>query len=146
MTVSRQELFNAERSGAMVRTDQHDISEPMRDQLHSAQNEGPHDELAEFAVGLHERQQVFAIQLDHFARLTDARSEQRRATRKHVDLAGELTRSIDYDERLAGAGWPDNLDPTCRNHEERHDLRPASTSTSPARIKRTRPCAAIRLS
>ena len=45
----------------------------MRDQLHSANNEGPHDELAELAVGLHERQQMFAIDFDHFARLARAR-------------------------------------------------------------------------
>ena len=76
----------------------------------------------ELAVGLHERQQVFAIQLDHFARLAGARSDERGAARKHVDLAGELTGSMDRDERLARAGWPDNLDPTCRDDEERHDL------------------------
>ena len=45
-------------------------------------------------------------------------------TGEHIDLAGELTRSIDYDERLAGAGWPDNLHPARLNHKERHDLLP----------------------
>ena len=31
---------------------------------------------------------------------------------------------MDRDERLAGAGWPDDLDLTCRDDEERHDLLP----------------------
>ena len=67
MAVARQELFDAKRSSAMIRPDEHDVAEPVRDQLHPAQDEGAHDQLAEFAVGLHERQQLFTIQLDHFA-------------------------------------------------------------------------------
>ena len=55
------------------------------------------------------------------ASLARDRSE-RGAAREHVDLAGELTRAIDRDERLGRAGWPDNLDPTCRDDEEGHDL------------------------
>src|SRR6266545_2037520 len=122
MAVARQELFDAERSSAMIRPDEHDISEPVRDQLDPAQDKSPHDQLAELAVGLHERQQLFTIQLDHFARLTGARSEERGAARKHVDLAGELTLSMDRDERLGRSGWPDNLDPACRDDEERHNV------------------------
>ena len=121
MAVARQELFDAKRSRAMIRPNEHDIAEPVRNQLHPAQDEGPHDQLAELAVGLHERQQLFTIQLDHFARLAGARSDERGAARKHVDLAGELTRSMDRDERLGATGWPDNLDPTRRDDEERHD-------------------------
>jgi hypothetical protein len=108
----------------MIRSYKHNVSEPVRDQFHSANDERPHDELAEFAIGLYERQQVFAIHFDCFARLAGAYSEHRGATRKHIDLARELTRSIDYDERLAGAGWPDNLYLTCRNNEERYNLLP----------------------
>src|SRR6266568_393355 len=144
MTVARQELFDAECSSAMIRAEKHDISESTRNQLHPAQDEGPHDQLAEFAVGLHERQQLFTIQLDHFARLDGARSDERGAAGKHVDLAGELTRSMDRDECFGTAGWPDNLDPTCRDDEKRHDAR-APMSTSPDRIERCFPCAAIRL-
>ena len=66
---------------------------------------------------------LLAIQLDHFARLAGARSDEGGAAGKHVDLAGELTGSMDSDERLAGAGWPDNLDPTRRDDKERHDPR-----------------------
>ena len=75
MAVARQEFFNAECTRAMIRPDDDDISEPLRNQLDSADNECPHDDLANLAVGLHQGHQVFAIQLDHFARLTGARSD-----------------------------------------------------------------------
>ena len=67
MAVARQELLDPERAGAIIRANEHDIAEPVRDQLHSAHDESAHDQLAEFAVGLHQRQQLFTIQLDHFA-------------------------------------------------------------------------------
>ena len=103
---------------------EHDVAEPVRDQLHAAQDEGAHDDLAQLAVGLHQRQQVLAIQLDHLARLAGTRPDERAAAREHLDLAGELTRSMDRDQRLGGAGWLDDLDLTFRDHEERHDLGP----------------------
>ena len=55
MAVARQELFNAECFRAMIRPEEHDIAEPVRDQFHPAQDKGPHDDLAELAVGLHQR-------------------------------------------------------------------------------------------
>ena len=80
------------------RPDEHDVAEPVRDQLHAAQDERPHEDLAELGVGLHERQQALAIQLDHFARLADARADERAAAREHVDFAGELARAMDDDQ------------------------------------------------
>ena len=97
MAVARQELLDAQRSRAMVRADEHDVAEAVRDQLHPAQDEGAHDDLAQLAVGLHQRQQVLAIQLDHFTRCTDACPDQRAPAGEHVDLAGELARSMDRD-------------------------------------------------
>jgi hypothetical protein len=124
MAVASQELLDAERSGAMAGSDEHDVSEPVRDQLQATKDESPHQDLAELGVGLHERQQVFAIQLDHFARLTGARVGQRVSARKHVDLARELTGAVDRDEPLGRAGSLNELDLTCRDHEERHVPRP----------------------
>ena len=34
---------------------------PLRDQLDAAQDEGAHQDLAQLGVGLHEREQLFAI-------------------------------------------------------------------------------------
>ena len=122
MTVPRQELFDAERSRAMTRSDKHDISESVRNQLHPAKDEGPHEQFAQLAVGLHERHQVFAIELNDFTRLGGARPDKRAAAGEHVDLTGELTGSMDGDERFSGTGWLDNLNLTGRDDEERHDL------------------------
>ena len=94
MAVARQELLDAERASGMARPDEHDVAEPVRDQLHPAQDEGPHEDLAQLAVGLHERQQVFALELDHFAQRSPARMRTSlRRPESIVDLAGELPRS-----------------------------------------------------
>lgn len=87
-----------------------------------AQDEGAHEELAELAVGLQQRQQVFAIELDDFARFAGARPDERRAAGEHGDLAGELTGAMGGNERLGGAGWPNNLDLARRDDEKRHDV------------------------
>ena len=122
MAVARQELLDAERSGAVIRPDEHGISEPLRDQLQAAEDERPHQNLAELGIGLHECQQVFAVQLDYCAGLADARPEKRAAARDHVDLAAELTPSVDGDDRLGGARRLDDLDRPIRHHKEWNDL------------------------
>ena len=65
---------------------------------------------------------MFAVQLDHRAGLADARPEKRAATRDHVDLAAELTRSVDGDDRLRGARRLDDLDRSIRHHEKWNDV------------------------
>ena len=68
-----------------VEPDQHDVAEPARDQLHAAQDEGAHQDLAQLAVGLHQRQQLLAVQLDHLARLRCTRAaNERAAAGEHV--------------------------------------------------------------
>ena len=42
----------------MRRPDEHDVPDPTRDQLHAAENEGPHEDLAQLGIGLHQRQQA----------------------------------------------------------------------------------------
>src|SRR5215813_320775 len=93
----------------------------MRNQLDPAQNEGPHDQLAKLAVGLDECQEVVAIQLDHFARLTCLGTNKCGTTRQHAHLSGKLTRSMERYKRLGVTGWQDNLDLTCCDDEEGHD-------------------------
>ena len=68
MAVAREELPDPQRAGGVIRADEHDVAEPARDQLDAAQDERAHQDLAELGVGLHERQQLVAIELDHFAR------------------------------------------------------------------------------
>ena len=95
--------LDAERARGMTRPDEHDVADPVRDQLHPTEDEGPHEDLAQLAVGLHEREHVVAIELDHRARLPRAHADEPAATREHGDLAGELPRSQDGHEFLRGA-------------------------------------------
>ena len=101
---------------------QHDISQPVRNQLHAAEDERPHDDLAELAVGLHERQQAFAIELDHFAGLDRPCPHERAAAGEHVGFAGELARSVCDDHCVSSpCRWPDDFHLTFRDHEKRDD-------------------------
>jgi hypothetical protein len=112
VAVARQERLDAERVRGMARPDEHDIAEPMCDQLRPAQDEGPHEDLAQLAVGLHEGQQGLTLELDHSARLARADADEPAAAREHRHLPGELPRSQDGHERLRDACWPDQLDLT----------------------------------
>jgi hypothetical protein len=66
----------------MARPDEHHVAEPVRDQLHPAQDEGPHENGAQLAVGLHECQQVLALELDHGASLARADADEPAAARE----------------------------------------------------------------
>ena len=94
----------------------------MRDQLDAAQDERAHEDVAQLGVVLHERHELRTIQLDHFTRLGRARTNERRPSREHVGLAGELARSMLDDQivRCRTPARPDDLDRAARDHEERH--------------------------
>ena len=72
MAVAGQKLLHPQRAGAMRRADEDDIPEATRNQLDPAEDERPHEDLAQLGVGLHEGEQLLAIELDHLARLADA--------------------------------------------------------------------------
>ena len=124
VAVARQELFDAKRVRGMHRAYERDVPKLVSDQLHPPKDEGPHQNLAELGVGLHERQHMFAIQLDHLARFARPRADQRAPARDHGGFAGELPGSMDDDETLRCAGWPDNLDLTGLHDKERVRLCP----------------------
>ena len=92
MAVAGQELLDPQRAGAMRRPDHDDIAEPARNQLDAAEDERPHEDLAQLGVGLHEGEQLLAIELDHLAGLADAQPAHRPAAGDHVAFAGELAR------------------------------------------------------
>ena len=91
--ISGQELLDAKRVGGMIRSDEHHISKPSCDQSRPAEKERPHEYLAQLRVSLYERQEIIALDFDHLARLANAKSHQRGATREHGNFAGELTRA-----------------------------------------------------
>jgi len=70
------------------------------------------------AVGLHEREQAFAFDRDHFARCARAYADEPTTAREHVDFAGELARSTDGHNFLGPPRWPDHLNVTCSHDEE----------------------------
>ena len=74
MAVAREELLDAQRPRAVSRADEHNISIAARNQLEPAQDESAHHDLTQLAVGLNERQQRVAIELDDFAWLSGAYS------------------------------------------------------------------------
>ena len=106
---------------------------PLRDQLDAAQDERPHEDLAELGVGLHERQETRAIELDDLAGLDRARPDQRAAAREHVDFAGELAGAVDRDDRVGRGGGPDDLDLTLVITKNGTIVWPASKRMSPGR-------------
>ncbi len=124
MAVAGEELPRPQRRGAEVRSQEHHVADPVRDQLQPAEDERPHEDVAELGVGLHEREQALAVELDHLARLGRARPHERAAAGEHVDLAGELAGLMGGDERLGAAGRADDLEPSLDDHEERHVVVP----------------------
>ena len=122
MGVAVQELPDAQRARAMAGTDDDDVAEIVRDQLHPAQDEGAHQDLADLGIGLHQRQHAFAAELDDLPGLADAGAHEGGARGDHVDLAGEIARAVQGDELLgAGEGLGD-LDLARGDDKERHVL------------------------
>src|SRR5437764_1401067 len=93
MAVPGQELLDAQRSRAVHRAHEHDVAQAAREQLPPAQQEGTHQDLAQLAVGRHQREQMVAIDLDHCTRLGGADAPEPATAREHADLTGDLPRS-----------------------------------------------------
>src|SRR5262249_44675596 len=89
MAVARQKLLDPERSSAVSRTDYDDTSGSMRNDFYATKDECSHENIAQLAVCLHQRQETLAIQLDHFSRPVCPDFDERAPAREHVDLAGE---------------------------------------------------------
>ena len=120
VSVAGQELLHSKRRRGMRRADEHDVTNPLRRELHAAIDEGSHQELADLGVGLHDAQQLFASHLDHFARLAGSRAHQGAPPEDHVGFASELTRAVDRHQRVPRVRGADDLDLAGDDHEERH--------------------------
>src|SRR5262245_54884988 len=108
----------------MRRTDQHNISKASRNQLYAAQDERSHDDLAELAVGLHERQQLIALELDQFAGFANAYLNNGGSARQHAGLAGKLPGTEVGNELLAHLRRSDDMEASCCDNEEAIVWRP----------------------
>ena len=100
MAVACQKLLHPQRACTMRRANQDDIPEAACYQLAAAEDERPHEDLAQFGIGLNEGKQLFAIELRVLPRDADARAGQRPAAGNHVAFAGELPGPVCHDQRL----------------------------------------------
>ena len=94
---------------------QHDVAEAVRDQLDAAQDERPHQDLAQLGVGLHQRQQLLARRARSPRRL--ARPAPRNSARRPEIM---LTSPVN---------WPGRVDD---DRGSRRDRDGRTISTSPA--------------
>ena len=120
MAVPRQEFLHAQRSRAVHRADHDDVTQIARDQSQPALDERPHQDLAQLRVGLDEREQLLAIELDHFAGLADAQAPDRAAPADHVGFAGKLPGVVAHDQRLGRVGRPQRLDFAAEDDKKWH--------------------------
>src|SRR5206468_886785 len=101
----------------MSRAQEDDVSVTARNQLNAAENECAHEDVAQFAVGLHEHQQLFALNLNHLAGLACTYSHQSPAAGQHAGFTSELARTKRSDDMFARVG-PDNFELTTLDDEE----------------------------
>ena len=87
MAVPRQKFLHAQRSRAVREPIDDDVTQIARNHAEPALDERPHQNLTQLRVGLDEREELLAIELDHFARLADAQSCDRAAPGDHVAFA-----------------------------------------------------------
>ena len=100
MAVAGQKLLDPQRTGAVHRSDQHDVTKTAGDQLNSTQDERPHEDLAQLGVGLHDSEQLLAIELDHLTGLGRTHARQCPPPGDHRAFARELTAPVNDDEDL----------------------------------------------
>src|SRR5262249_44531763 len=93
-------------------------AEMMCNQLEASKDECPHQDLAQFRVGLDEREQLLPGELDHLAWLSDPQARYRRTSANHVAFAGELPGLTPDDERLGCFARADRLEFASQDHEE----------------------------
>ena len=116
--VPGQEFVHPQRSRAVRRSD-NDIAEMLGNQFEAAEDEGPHQDLAQLRVGLDEREQFLASELDHVAWLGDPQACDRGPPANHVAFAGELPRLTLDDEPFPGFARADRFDFAGHHHKER---------------------------
>src|SRR6266513_3920482 len=87
--VSGEKLPDAEGPLAVTRPEDHDVADSTVDQLDPTQDERAHEDLVQLAVGLDERKQVVATDLDDLAGGRGPDLSEPMAARQHGDFAGE---------------------------------------------------------
>src|SRR6266850_668358 len=74
----------------MARPDQRDVAFPLADEFYAAQDESPHQNLAQLGISLHQREQPLTSELNDFACFLDPSTRQGAAPGEQVHFAEEL--------------------------------------------------------
>jgi len=106
------------RSVPGARADEHHVRRAARDHREPPQDEGPHEDVAQLAVRLHEGHELGAVHLDHFPGLARAVSGESAPAGQDGDLPGERPDSVRDDDLLDVRDHPHRLDAAGGDHED----------------------------
>jgi hypothetical protein len=87
-------LADAQSARRIARAEENDVSQALRDHVNAALYEGAHEDVAEFAVALHELLEASAVDDDDFAGVAHARVQRGAALGEHADVAEEIPRGV----------------------------------------------------
>ncbi len=90
MPIAGEKIAESQRLGGVAGTHQDEVALAAPDQLEAAENEGPHEDFAEFGVSSDERPQAIPGEFEKFTRLGDAAAHQATPAGNHGHLAGEF--------------------------------------------------------
>src|SRR5437867_10620354 len=107
----------------MIRTEQHGISVATRNQLHAPEDECSHDNLAQLAVGLHERQQLLPLEMNYFAGFAHPYLNHCASAGQHAGLTCELARTKRGHKVFVRTRWPNDIQAPSSDDEEMRVLR-----------------------
>ena len=119
VAVAHQEALEAQRIATMPRSDQHDATPRVPDEADAAQDERPHDDLADVRLAGHQATKVGALDPDHPAVDTGATGDEDLSIVEQVELAGELPFAVHVkDVGLAILIEVEDLDIALEHEEE----------------------------
>ncbi len=116
MSVSRQKLAQTQGVRGVTRSNKGRVTQPVGQHPHSAQDESPHEDVAELRVALHHAPQALVVHVENLAGLLHATADEGPPPRKHADLTGKLAGLLNDDELLAGESWSKELQGTRKDH------------------------------
>jgi hypothetical protein len=117
MSVPRQKLSQAQRSGAVGRTEQHGIAVAASDELDAAQNERAHHDLADLALELEHAKHLIPIEHDDVSVVARADTHERRPPGEQVGFAGELSGANDLNEGFSVVRHAQDLHRAAHDHK-----------------------------
>ena len=131
--------------------EEHHVPRAAGDDREASEHEGPHEDVAQLAVRLHERHEPGAVHLDHFPGLARADAGEAAPAGEDGHLTGEGPDSVRHDDLLDVPHHPYGLDAAGRDHEHAPVLAhfeenfsalhatPAPVSGDPLHLRRGQP-------